>query len=264
MKFVAITFDDGRSNNYTTAFPVMEKYSLQGTLFVTTGFVDHTWQKNETWLSAGDSLTIEQLRDLRQAGWELALHGDRHTVQTNDTRISIEKMNTWLGRRDGYGFSIPNSDADSAELIKMKALCYEEGLLKYIRTGRGRSTKGLSAKLLFGMYSVLGLQKAYNRFNAPSVNDLSHIDKTDIKSVVVRLGDKPEMISRFVRQVPDNSLVVLMLHSVLHKEDALYGADPWCWDSDSFERLCMDLWDMDKNDIAKTMTLEGVLANVSI
>ena len=259
MKFVAITFDDGRADNYTTAFHIMKKYQIKGTLFVTTGFVDGTWQKNITWRSAGEAITIQQLKELYRAGWEIGLHGDRHITDRDDAKISRNKMNIWLEQQKEYGFSIPNSDAEPTELEAVKQLCYENEILKYIRTGRGRNTQNLTAKVLYGLYSVFGSQHAYNRFNAPSINDLSRIDRTNIKSVVVRCGDNPKMISRFIRQAPDNSLVVLMLYSILDKTDALYGADPWCWDKESFERLCADISDMERKNITKTMTLEGAL-----
>ena len=38
MKYVSITFDDGREDNYSVALPVMERYGMKGTVFVTTGF----------------------------------------------------------------------------------------------------------------------------------------------------------------------------------------------------------------------------------
>ena len=38
---IVLTFDDGYKNNYTYAFPLLMKYNVPATIFVTTGFVDH-------------------------------------------------------------------------------------------------------------------------------------------------------------------------------------------------------------------------------
>ena len=44
MKFIAFTFDDGRSDNYLLAKRIMDKYHFRGTVYVTTGFIDGTWE----------------------------------------------------------------------------------------------------------------------------------------------------------------------------------------------------------------------------
>ena len=56
MKYVSFTFDDGRRDNFTCAYPVMKKYGIPGTLFCTTGYIDGTWQKDESWHSAGEAI----------------------------------------------------------------------------------------------------------------------------------------------------------------------------------------------------------------
>lgn len=53
MKYVSFTFDDGRRDNFTCAYPVMKKHGIPGTLFCTTGYIDGTWQKGESGHSAG-------------------------------------------------------------------------------------------------------------------------------------------------------------------------------------------------------------------
>lgn len=39
---VVVTFDDGYKNNYLYAFPLLKKYNVPATIFVTTGFIDRT------------------------------------------------------------------------------------------------------------------------------------------------------------------------------------------------------------------------------
>ena len=115
MKTIVLTFDDGREDNYSVVFPIMAHYELTGTIFVTTGFIDGTWEKPESWKSAEKPLSISQLLDFKKNGWEIGLHGDRHTTELNDTFVSIKKMKQWIGEEE-YGFSMPNSVANEKEL----------------------------------------------------------------------------------------------------------------------------------------------------
>jgi peptidoglycan/xylan/chitin deacetylase (PgdA/CDA1 family) len=39
---IVVTFDDGYKNNYTYAFPLLKKYKIPATFFVTTGFIDQS------------------------------------------------------------------------------------------------------------------------------------------------------------------------------------------------------------------------------
>ena len=70
-KPVAITFDDGGRDNYTVAFPILQKYGLRATFFVITGFVGNRI-----------CMTWDQLREMHAAGMAI----ESHTVDHPDLR----------------------------------------------------------------------------------------------------------------------------------------------------------------------------------
>jgi peptidoglycan/xylan/chitin deacetylase (PgdA/CDA1 family) len=64
---VVITFDDGYEDNYSAALPVLEKYGMRATFFVTTGKMGQP-----------DYLTWDQVRAMRQRGMEIGSHTVNH------------------------------------------------------------------------------------------------------------------------------------------------------------------------------------------
>lgn len=59
MKYLAITFDDGRSDNYLCAKNIMDKYHFRGTVYITTGFIDGTWEESSVLQSPTRPLKLE-------------------------------------------------------------------------------------------------------------------------------------------------------------------------------------------------------------
>ena len=233
MKYVSFTFDDGRLDNYEYALPIMKKYGLTATLFCTTGYVDKTWEPGDMWASADKPLTVENLREMKNEGWEIALHGDCHTTSLDDSFKSFKKLNEW-GFGSSYGFSVPNSSATDKDITDVSGCDF----ISYVRKGRGRDTSALSSKVLFALYTYLNIKCAYRRFNFPSINALPIKNPYDVKSVVVRRGDKPKLILDLLKKVPNDTLTVLMLHSILPSDSEKYPLDPWTFSTDSFDSLC--------------------------
>lgn len=76
---VAITFDDGLEDFYTTAWPSLRRNGLTATVFIATGHVGRT----STWLTAqgeGDRpmLSWSQIREISSAGIECGAHSHSH------------------------------------------------------------------------------------------------------------------------------------------------------------------------------------------
>lgn len=91
---VAITFDDGWREQYEVAFPILQKYRMRATFFVSTAFVGYP--RFMSW---------EALAEMQDAGMEIASHGRKHIslVEADDKEawreiaLSKEKLEEELG-----------------------------------------------------------------------------------------------------------------------------------------------------------------------
>lgn len=77
-KPVLLTFDDGYSDNYELAMPVLKRYGFPATLFMSPGFVREKGYLN--W---------DQVKEMHDAGWDIQPHGMTHS---NLSQLSAAKQ----------------------------------------------------------------------------------------------------------------------------------------------------------------------------
>jgi peptidoglycan/xylan/chitin deacetylase (PgdA/CDA1 family) len=83
-KMVAITLDDGYSDNLQTAAPILEQYAAPATVFVTTGYLDG---RREFWWDDLVRLVMESRSD--PSAWSLSIDGKRTTWPEGSPREKV-------------------------------------------------------------------------------------------------------------------------------------------------------------------------------
>jgi len=79
---LAITFDDGYRDNLTVAVPVLKKYDMPATFFITTGFLDGGLMYND--------IVIESVRRMASGSADLEFLGiGKVSVDGPDSRVSL-------------------------------------------------------------------------------------------------------------------------------------------------------------------------------
>lgn len=84
---VAITFDDGYKNNYTTAAPILEKFNFPYTIFVNPKMIDEKKSYVMTW---------QQIRELTKKGATIANHSAEHLYLHQ--KLENETLIQWQDR----------------------------------------------------------------------------------------------------------------------------------------------------------------------
>ncbi|WP_122090169.1 polysaccharide deacetylase family protein [Halalkalicoccus subterraneus] len=84
-----IQFDDSLRTTYETAFPIMEQYGLTATVFTVTGREGYS-----------RNLTLEQMKEMQEAGWEFGSHTHTHQrtgeLSLDEQREELERSKEWL------------------------------------------------------------------------------------------------------------------------------------------------------------------------
>jgi len=118
---VTLSFDDGYSNVYDTAFPIMREYGLVGTANVVWDYVEG-WDPNY--------MHREQLVALQSAGWEIASHSVSHSRPLTEMSLSEAEYELTESAKDlrALGFDVTDFvapyDAWNADLARTASNCY--------------------------------------------------------------------------------------------------------------------------------------------
>ena len=91
-KTIVLTFDDGFQNFYTTAFPVLEKYGFEATVFIVTDYCGkhNNWVGNPSEFPPSKILSWREIKELSDSGIEFGAHTRTHPDLTRISGVQIE------------------------------------------------------------------------------------------------------------------------------------------------------------------------------
>jgi len=83
VRSVVITFDDGYADNYTHAYPVLQKHNIPATIFLVSGYIGLTNEWDEMkWLARRPLMSWAQVISLVQQGIQFGAHTCTHPLLT--------------------------------------------------------------------------------------------------------------------------------------------------------------------------------------
>lgn len=99
---VIISFDDGWKNNFTRAFPLLQKYNMTATAFIPTNLVG----KGTGPGTLGERMTWDDIAALRDAGWEIGSHTLWHPYLTKTKRAREEIFDSKKALEEKLGITV--------------------------------------------------------------------------------------------------------------------------------------------------------------
>jgi peptidoglycan/xylan/chitin deacetylase (PgdA/CDA1 family) len=94
-KSIAITFDDGYQDNYENAYPILRKYNIPATFFLTTSFIGTgeipRWDKAYYTAKKKLMLSWKQVQEMSSNGFSFGSHTITHPFLTRIPRKQAQK-----------------------------------------------------------------------------------------------------------------------------------------------------------------------------
>lgn len=252
MKRVVFSFDDGRLDTYSLAYPILKKYKMTFTFNICTDFVENPDKYNCFRSADNKSVSVDNLIEMQQNGVEIACHGHLHLNTKDDVLNNISALERMGIDVREIGFASPNSAIDIKNKSEVLDLV-DEGKLSYVRSGIQVRREGL-------IYTVLSL--AERKLHSPLL--FYHLNKRCIikkekpnvlLSVGIHKGVTVKELLKFIDKMKDDDAIIFMFHSILNKTDIGYGLDNWFFDAERFDQLCKSLSENSNVTVCNTKDL---------
>ena len=236
-KYVILSFDDGREDTYTNAYPILKKYGLTCTVNITTDFIENPLKYKKFGSASNKAMKIENIKKISEDGFEIANHSAHHINTVDDINSANASFEKWGINTAEIGFASPFSYL-TKENGKDILLLLSNNQLSYIRSGIQVRRQTILYKALYLMYNITHLSMLFYFLNKEQIIKIP-VENRFVKGVSITRYTKVKELRNFIGKMPDQSAIIFIFHSVLEKEHEGYGADKWFWDKKIFEELSL-------------------------
>lgn len=254
---IAICFDDGRKDFKDVVLPILEKYGLKCTCFLTTGYIDESAAMCASVLPA---LSVKDVQEIHKSGSiEIGCHGDTHQNDVNDILIGLKKLEDWLDIKplvEGIGFASPGTsfekNVESVEILRKAGI-------QYIRLSlclRTMSFLRILARKICRIFPSLFLYKISYAESFVCKDDFPYIHSVP----VVRSDSFLQLMELVKNAIKRNRKVIFMFHSVMELMPTNIPREEknWIYSAHEFEKFCRNIADLRNCGKCQVMTVKEV------
>ena len=233
---IALSFDDGRMDNYVMAKEILEPLQVPATFNITVGYIKKEDKIEKP--SDHEPMTIEQLKELSSnTQFEIASHGYEHNNDINNLirgAIELRKI-LGLSEIEKIGIVSPRSEFDTSKLSTIIDN-FMNNNISYLRVGKRFEKNSFIRKVV---------RKINRKMNIPSlyswVYNQSNIRKDDnflIYTAGIIKDNKLKEVKKLIDDaIKNDKSYILTMHSILKANEKFYD-DLFTWDYYDFYKLC--------------------------
>ncbi len=268
MRYMVLSFDDGRKDFYSNALPILIKYRIPATLNVIS---DYLGRSDLSGFPSGNNefISIDELLDCVDHGVEIAGHSADHSNNPGEIirgNRFLEDILSRSGKDWMNGFASPNSEIYRTNYSEFKCLVSGRKV-SYIRSGNNIKRDGVLHACLYVLYSITRSSlffRLYNKRNIIRINDdriSNAVSKNEFffPSITCNSKNTTDQLISFIDHMPDDAASVIMLHSILADKDPGFGKDKWFNRIDEFEKLCKYLSQTDNIKVITNSELNHLI-----
>lgn len=209
---VTLTFDDASQSQFLNGWPVMQKYGMKGTFYMTTGSLDGYWY-----------MIPDQIKQLYNGGNHIAAHTLTHA---NLTTVSSAQLAKELAEPQAYLQNLIGAPvADFATPYGAFNTTVINAIKNYYRSHRGVD-EGLNSKSNFNIFNLL-VRNVYNTTTAANVTNWVNQAKQsnswlilvyhEVKPNPDQYSVSPEGLDAQLKAIQDTGVSVVTLDQAINE-----------------------------------------------
>lgn len=236
MKYVILSFDDGRKDFYINAFPILKKYGLSATLNVITGYIGRS-DLSQYGHEFSECVNWEELDEMHEYGIEIANHSTDHSNNIESIICGAQELCEHF-QLTKVGFASPNSVICDANIEKYSQVL---DYTSYIRSGNQVRRDGVGHAAVYAINSEAKLPSLFYLYNRRNYIDCTAPAPRFYPSASCNCDNNASQMLSYIDKLPDEHALILLLHSILQEDESERCDSRWFNSADDFDVLCRHL-----------------------